>query len=84
VGGLANCLRLLKKYCWWLFGASRDLGKVMAHNKEKDEKVKWYATVILNTNGENNLVWQLKESTGWKNHTRVYREIERPINEPYL
>ncbi len=30
---------------------------VNKNEKEKDEEVKWYATEILNTNGENNLVW---------------------------
>lgn len=65
---------------WRFFGASRDLCKVMAYNKEKDESVKWYATEILNTNGENNLVWQLEEPTGWGNHTQVYREIHQLVS----
>jgi hypothetical protein len=51
----------------------------MAYNKVKDEKIKWFATEILNTNGENNLVWQFKEPTGWGNHTRPYRELQKKV-----
>lgn len=64
---------------WRFFGASRDLCKVMAYDKEKDESIKWYATELLNEDGENSLVWQLVIPTGWLNYTRVYREIERRV-----
>jgi len=52
----------------------------MAYAQEPNDKVKWYATEILNDEGEKILVWQLREPTGWGNHTRVYRELERPID----
>jgi len=68
---------LVWKYQWRLFGASRNLTKVMAYTKKKDDNTKWYATEILNASGEDHLVWQLREPTGWKNHTRVYRELEK-------
>jgi hypothetical protein len=70
---------LVWKNQWRLFGASRDLTKIMAYQKKADDNVKWYATEILNVSGEDHLVWQLHEPTGWKNHTRPYREIEKPI-----
>jgi hypothetical protein len=47
--------------------------------KKTDGNIKWYATEILNACGEDHLVWQLREPTGWKNYTRSYREIEKPI-----
>lgn len=71
---------LVWKNKWRLFGASRDLCKVMAYHKKPDEKkVKFYATEILNDNGENHPVWLLQEPTGWGNHTRLYREIPKPV-----
>lgn len=57
--------------------------KVMAYKKEKDEKVKLYATEILNDNGKNNLIWQLEEPTGWKKHMRPYRELQKPVQDTY-
>ena len=51
----------------------------MAYTKKTDEKVKWNATEILNADGQKHLVWQLRVPTGWKNHTRVYREIQEPV-----
>jgi hypothetical protein len=62
---------------WRLFGTSRDLCTVMAYNKVTDDTIKWYATELLVPGDENRLVWQLREPTGWKNHTRVYREIPK-------
>jgi hypothetical protein len=80
-GGCRNffmCLETLGD----IFGASRDFCKVMAYYKKPDEKkVKWYATEIINDNGEKNLVWQLQDPTGWGNHTRIYREPLKP--EPF-
>jgi hypothetical protein len=64
---------LVWKNGWRLFGASRDLCKVMAYHKKTDEAVRWYATELLKTGEKPNLVWILQEPTGWKNHTRVYR-----------
>lgn len=70
---------LVWKHQWRLFGASRDLTKIMAYQKKTDDNVKWYATEILNASGEDHLVWQLQELTGWGNHTRVYRELQKPV-----
>ena len=69
---------LLWKNGWRMFGASRELCKIMAYNKKDDDEVKWYATEIVSPDGKTNLVWQLEEPTGWKNHTRVYRELKKP------
>ena len=71
---------LVKKHGWRLFGASRDLCKVMAYTKQTDDDIKWYATEILNDDeGVNRLVWQLEEPTGWGNHTRPYRLLKRAV-----
>ncbi len=64
---------------WRFFGASRDLCKVMAYDKVKDESIIWYATEILNEKGENRLAWQLLIPTGWKNYTLPYRELKKPM-----
>jgi hypothetical protein len=70
---------LVRKFNWRLFGSTRDLCKVMAYAQEPNDKVKWYATEILNDEGEKNLVWQLREPTGWGSHTRAYRELPEPV-----
>ena len=71
---------LVWKNGWRLFGASRDLCKVMAYQRKKDEKeVIWYATEMVSTDGKSYLVWQLEEPTGWKNYTRPYRELQKPV-----
>jgi hypothetical protein len=49
----------------------------MAYQKKTDDNVKWYATEILSASGEDHLVWQLEEFTGWINYTRVCRVIEK-------
>lgn len=51
---------LVKKHSWRLFGASHDLCKVMAYNKKTDKKTAWYATELLDSNGESHTTW-LKE-----------------------
>lgn len=51
---------LVKKHAWRLFGASHDLCKVMAYNKKTDERITWYATELLDSNGESHSTW-LKE-----------------------
>lgn len=48
---------LVKKYCWRLFGASRDLCKVMAHNKKVDDDIEWYATELHDNNGVCHQTW---------------------------
>jgi hypothetical protein len=69
---------LVKKYRWRLFGATRDLVKVMKYTpKTTGEKTLYYATELHHKNGTDNLMWQRIEPTGWKNYTRVYREIEK-------
>jgi hypothetical protein len=66
---------LVWKNKWRLFGASRDLCKIMAHQKEKDENRKWFATEFVNADGQKNIVWQLMIPTGWNDCTQAYREI---------
>jgi hypothetical protein len=48
---------LVRKHGWRLFGASKDLCKIMAYNRESDEKVDWYATQLLDLNGEVHTTW---------------------------
>lgn len=48
---------LVKKNGWRLFGASKDLCKVMAYNKKSDERITWYATQILDTDGNTRNTW---------------------------
>lgn len=70
---------LVKKYRWRLFGATRDLVKVMQYiPKNNGKEPFYYATELHHKNGTDNLMWLRQEKTGWKNHTRVYRELEKP------
>jgi hypothetical protein len=69
---------LVKKYRWRLFGATRDLVKVMQYQPKTDEEpTTYYATELHHKNGVNSLLWQRTVPTGWKNHTRVYRELDK-------
>ena len=55
---------------WKFHGAFRDLCKVMAYQKEPDEKeVKWYVSEIMSPNREIYTIWLLQGPTGWKNNT---------------
>jgi len=69
---------LVKKYRWRLFGATRDLVKVMQYiPKNNDNEPFYYATELHHKNGTENLMWLRQEKTVWKNHTRIYRELEK-------
>lgn len=49
------------KNSWRLFGASRNLCKVMAYNKATDERTEWYRTAFLDTDGEEHEIWKAQE-----------------------
>jgi hypothetical protein len=49
--------------------------------KPLTNKPLYYATELHHKNGTDNLMWQRKVPTGWLNHTRVYREIEKASPE---
>lgn len=43
---------------WRLFGATKDLCRVMAYKKDIDERTEWYATELLDQNGEKHEIWK--------------------------
>jgi hypothetical protein len=72
---------LVRKYRWRLFGASRDICKVMAYNKMADESISWYATELLNANEDYHLTWArdtvtLDEVAKIRTLLQVQREFE--------
>lgn len=46
---------------WRLFGASKELCKVMRYKKAEDERTEWYRTALLDGNGDEHEIWKAQE-----------------------